>query len=240
MEPLVCVEDVSMMFRLSRGGETRIKEYLLSAVRKRLSFEEFWALRHVSFQLERGDSMGLVGQNGSGKSTLLKLIAGIMRPTQGKIRVAGSIAPLIEINGGEWEGEKWAELPDLYPEEAYNWNCAPWNFKTEKGESMRQVYTRMWDTACRIVKANFGKTVCIASHGCAIRNLLCRCMNKPIEELNTVDWVDNTGISIVEFDENLNPHILLLNDASHLSEETSTFATQSWWKPENRETGRFD
>lgn len=100
MEPLVCVEDVSMMFRLSRGGETRIKEYLLSAVRKRLSFEEFWALRHVSFQLERGDSMGLVGQNGSGKSTLLKLVAGIMRPTQGEIRVAGSIAPLIEINGG--------------------------------------------------------------------------------------------------------------------------------------------
>lgn len=147
---------------------------------------------------------------------------------------------LIEINGGEWEGEKWAELPDLFPEEAYNWNCAPWNFKTEKGESMRQVYARMWDAACRIVKANLGKTVCIASHGCAIRNLLCRCMNKPIEELNTVDWVDNTGISIVDFDEDLNPHIELLNDASHLSEETSTFATQSWWKPENRATGRFD
>lgn len=147
---------------------------------------------------------------------------------------------LIEINGGEWEGEKWAELPDLYPEQAHNWNCAPWDFKTEKGESMRQVYDRVWEAVCRIVKANPGKTVCIASHGCAIRNLLCRCMNKPIEELNTVDWVDNTGISIVDFDENMNPHIELLNDASHLSEETSTFATQSWWKPENRETGRFD
>ncbi len=147
---------------------------------------------------------------------------------------------LIEINGGEWEGEKWAELPDIYPEQAHNWNCAPWDFKTEKGESMRQVYDRVWDAVCRIVKANPGKTVCIASHGCAIRNLLCRCMNKPIEELNTVDWVDNTGISIVDFDENMNPHIELLNDASHLSEETSTFATQSWWKPENRETGRFD
>lgn len=147
---------------------------------------------------------------------------------------------LIEINGGEWEGEKWAQLPDLYPEQAHNWNCAPWDFKTEKGESMRQVYDRVWEAVCRIVKANPGKTVCIASHGCAIRNLLCRCMNKPIEELNTVDWVDNTGISIVDFDENMNPHIELLNDASHLSEETSTFATQSWWKPENRETGRFD
>lgn len=147
---------------------------------------------------------------------------------------------LIEINGGEWEGEKWVQLPDLYPEQAHNWNCAPWDFKTEKGESMRQVYNRVWDAACRIVKANPDKTVCIASHGCAIRNLLCHCMNKPIEELNTVDWVDNTGISIVDFDEDMNPHIELLNDASHLSEETSTFATQSWWKPENRETGRFD
>ena len=69
---------------------------------------------------------------------------------------------LIEINGGEWEGEKWADLPDLYPEQAHNWNCAPWDFKTEKGESMRQVYDRVWEAVCRIVKANPGKTVCIA------------------------------------------------------------------------------
>ena len=147
---------------------------------------------------------------------------------------------LIEIDGGEWEGEKWVQLPDLYPEQAHAWNCEPWNFATKQGESMRHVYNRVWEAVCRIVKANPGKTVCIASHGCAIRNLLCRCMNKAIEELNTVDWVDNTGISIVDFDEEMHPQIVLLNDASHLTEETSTFAKQSWWRPENRGSDRFD
>ena len=151
------------------------------------------------------------------------------------------IAPgLIGIGRGEWEGEKWVQLPDLYPEQAHAWNCEPWNFATKNGESMRHVYNRVWEAVCRIVKANPGKTVCITSHGCAIRNLLCRCMNKPIEELNTVDWVDNTGISIVDFDEEMHPQIVLLNDASHLTEETSTFAKQSWWRPENRGSDRFD
>ena len=98
--PVIEVEDVSMMFRLSRGREVRVKEYLLNLARGRLSYEEFWALRNVSFRLESGESLGLVGTNGSGKSTLLKLIAGIMRPTCGTVRVQGSIAPLIEINGG--------------------------------------------------------------------------------------------------------------------------------------------
>ena len=100
MLPVVSVQNVSMMFRLSRNREYRVKEYLLNVLRGRLAYEEFWALRDVSFQLERGESLGLIGANGSGKSTLLKLIAGIMRPTEGKVQVRGSIAPLIEINGG--------------------------------------------------------------------------------------------------------------------------------------------
>lgn len=100
MEPVVSVQDVSMMFRLSRNREYRMKEYVLNLVRGRLEYEEFWALRNVSFTLSRGESIGLVGVNGSGKSTLLKLIAGIMNPTSGRIITRGTIAPLIEINGG--------------------------------------------------------------------------------------------------------------------------------------------
>lgn len=100
MEPIITVQDVSMMFRLSKNKEYRLKEYILNAVRNRLVFEEFWALKHISFELGKGESMGLVGVNGSGKSTLLKLIAGIMRPTSGVIKTQGTIAPLIEINGG--------------------------------------------------------------------------------------------------------------------------------------------
>lgn len=100
MEPVVSVQGVSMMFRMSRHQEYRVKEYLLNVVRGKLAYEEFWALRDISFTLGRGESLGLVGRNGSGKSTLLKLIAGIMRPTKGTIVTRGNIAPLIEINGG--------------------------------------------------------------------------------------------------------------------------------------------
>jgi probable phosphoglycerate mutase len=76
----------------------------------------------------------------------------------------------------------------------------------------------------------------VASHGCSIRNFLCRASGNPIERLNETDWCDNTAISIIDFDEHLQPTIVLMNDASHLPDETSTFAGQKWWKPENRGT----
>ena len=65
-----------------------------------LHFEEFWALKNVSIEIEKGDFYGLVGINGSGKSTLLKTIAGVFKPTEGKVTVNGTIAPLIELGAG--------------------------------------------------------------------------------------------------------------------------------------------
>ena len=65
-----------------------------------LMFHEFWALKHVSFELKKGDSLGIVGLNGSGKSTLLQVIAGVLKPTQGSVSTVGSIAPLIELGAG--------------------------------------------------------------------------------------------------------------------------------------------
>ncbi len=65
---------------------------------------EFWALRNISFQIQEGEAVGLVGGNGQGKSTLLKLIAGVLLPDAGKIRVRGGVAPLIEVTGG-FEGD---------------------------------------------------------------------------------------------------------------------------------------
>jgi broad specificity phosphatase PhoE len=137
---------------------------------------------------------------------------------------------LIEINGGCWEGCRWDDLPVLYPEENNWWLYEPWNFRVEGGETMKEVYDRIWETVTGIVRENEGLSVCVVSHGCAIRNFLCRAQGRPLEELMEVPWCDNTAISVIDFDEGLKPQITLLNDSSHLDEETSTFAKQDWWK----------
>ncbi len=96
----VKVDNVYMMFNLSRNKETRLKEYVINMIKGKLFFDEFWALENVSFELKRGESMGFIGNNGAGKSTLLRLVAGIMEPTYGTVYTNGSIAPLIALGGG--------------------------------------------------------------------------------------------------------------------------------------------
>lgn len=105
---------------------------------------------------------------------------------------------------------------------------------------MRQLFDRIWNVIIRLVKENPGKTIAVTSHGCAIRNFLCRAQGLPIENLNDIDWCDNTAVSIVDFDEELNAAIQLANDASHLDTEVSTFAKQDWWKPENKASEHFE
>lgn len=145
---------------------------------------------------------------------------------------------LQEIDGGDYEGLLWADLPKVAPEQDANWYTAPQDFCAPNGESMRQVYDRVWQAIRSIVRENPGKTVCVASHGCAIRNILCHAMNKPLEQLNDVDWCDNTAVSVIDFGEQGNPKIILLNDASHLTPEVSVFAKQTWWRRENMERKR--
>ncbi len=98
----VCVDvrNVSVMFNLSKNREDGLKEYLINMIKGRVGYDEFWALRNISLQVRRGDSLALIGRNGSGKSTLLKTIAGIIKPTRGTVEVKGTIAPLIEMSGG--------------------------------------------------------------------------------------------------------------------------------------------
>lgn len=96
----VRAENVSMMFNLSREKEERFKEYIINMVRGKLFFDEFWALKDVSFEVKKGDSLGIVGTNGAGKTTLLKLVSGIMKPTSGKLITEGSIAPLFAMGTG--------------------------------------------------------------------------------------------------------------------------------------------
>ena len=100
MDSIIEVSNVSVRFNLEQEKTDTIKEYLLKLVKGQLHFNEFYALRDVSFNVERGDSLALIGTNGSGKSTMLKLIAGVLYPSRGKVSVKGSIAPLIELGAG--------------------------------------------------------------------------------------------------------------------------------------------
>ena len=100
MGTVIKVQDVSMMFNLSTEKMDSIKEYFIRAVKRQLYYQEFWALRNITFELEKGDSLGIVGLNGSGKSTLLKIISGILKPTTGRVETYGEIAPLIELGAG--------------------------------------------------------------------------------------------------------------------------------------------
>ena len=100
MEPIIKVDNVSMCFNLSTEKHESLKEYLLAMVQGRLQYDEFYALRDVSLDIMPGDFYGLVGLNGSGKSTLLKTIAGVYKPSKGKVTVNGTIAPLIELGAG--------------------------------------------------------------------------------------------------------------------------------------------
>lgn len=98
--PIVEVNHVSMKFHLASEKFDSFKEYFIKNLKKQISYSEFWALTDVSFSLEQGDSLGLIGLNGSGKSTMLKIIAGVLKPTKGSVAVRGSVAPLIELGAG--------------------------------------------------------------------------------------------------------------------------------------------
>ena len=97
---IIEVNNVTMRFNLAEEKSDSLKEYFVKLATGKLHFNEFYALRDISFNIKRGESVALIGKNGSGKSTLLKIIAGVMYPTQGSIKVNGSIAPLIELGAG--------------------------------------------------------------------------------------------------------------------------------------------
>ena len=94
------VDHVSMKFNLSSQKVDNMKEYFIKMIKKELMYQEFWALKDVNFDIQRGDRVGIMGMNGAGKSTLLKVIAGVLKPTEGSVRCFGKIAPLLELGAG--------------------------------------------------------------------------------------------------------------------------------------------
>lgn len=97
---MIDVDHVTMAFNIASEQLNSLKEYAIALSRRELRFKEFLALDDVSFQVKQGDVFGILGTNGSGKSTILKIIAGVLEPTRGTCKVAGSIAPLIELGAG--------------------------------------------------------------------------------------------------------------------------------------------
>ncbi len=96
----ISVNDVWIRFNLANERVDNIKEYVIKILKKQLMFQEFMALKGITFDVEAGESWGVVGTNGSGKSTLLKTISGILKPYKGNVQVNGTISPLIELGAG--------------------------------------------------------------------------------------------------------------------------------------------
>ncbi|MDO4344836.1 MAG: ABC transporter ATP-binding protein [Eubacteriales bacterium] len=94
------VDDVSIRFNLSKEKTDSLKEYVIKFLKREIKYDEFWALRNISFELKKGDRLGILGLNGAGKSTLLKIIAGVYKPTAGTVEKHGKLAPMLELGAG--------------------------------------------------------------------------------------------------------------------------------------------
>lgn len=95
------VDDVSIRFNLSKEKVDNLKELIIKKLKgEKIRFNEFWALKNVSFEVKKGDRLGILGLNGAGKSTLLKVIAGVYKPTSGSVTRHGHMAPMIELGAG--------------------------------------------------------------------------------------------------------------------------------------------
>ena len=100
MAPIISVDHVSMKFHINTNRTTNLKEWVVSFLKGKLRYEDFHALRDISFDVQPGEVLGIIGQNGSGKSTLLKIISGVYKASEGKVNVRGRIAPMLELGSG--------------------------------------------------------------------------------------------------------------------------------------------
>lgn len=102
-EPIIEVRGLGIEFVRNRRRNLRLRDAVIHAFnreRRRVRQETFWPLRHISFAIEPGEAVGIIGRNGTGKSTLLKLIARVLMPDEGEVVVRGRVAPLIQLSAG--------------------------------------------------------------------------------------------------------------------------------------------
>ncbi len=98
--PILSCQEVSIRYITGDFAEIGIKEWVIRKIKRDYKVTQFWADKNITFSLERGDMLGIIGTNGAGKSTLLKAIAGIMQPTEGKVICRGKISALLELGSG--------------------------------------------------------------------------------------------------------------------------------------------
>lgn len=99
-DTIIEVNDVTMRFRMNSDKILSLKEFVTTALRGKLKYQEFTALERVSFKVRKGETLGLIGRNGAGKSTLLKVISGILKPTEGSVQCHGNVVPMLELGSG--------------------------------------------------------------------------------------------------------------------------------------------
>lgn len=97
---MVDVKDVSVKYILGDIKELSLKEFFIRKMKGEVITQEFWALRDISFHINKGELLGIIGSNGSGKSTILKVLSGIMPPSKGSMIVNGRVAPILELSAG--------------------------------------------------------------------------------------------------------------------------------------------
>ncbi|MBN1667532.1 MAG: ABC transporter ATP-binding protein, partial [Anaerolineales bacterium] len=98
--PIIQLDKVGIRYRVARERIPSFKEYAVRWLKREVGYETFWALQDIDLQLNRGDILGIIGPNGAGKSTLLKVVSRVLRPTRGRVRVNGRVAPLLELGAG--------------------------------------------------------------------------------------------------------------------------------------------
>ncbi|GAB4578736.1 MAG: ABC transporter ATP-binding protein [Anaerolineales bacterium] len=98
--PVIQLENISVQYRSPSEKIPSFKEYAIRRIKGQIRYEYFWALNGVSVEIQEGEVFGIIGRNGAGKSTLLKVVARVLRPTRGRVRVRGLVAPLLELGAG--------------------------------------------------------------------------------------------------------------------------------------------
>lgn len=129
------------------------------------------------------------------------------------------IPDLSELNVGDFEGITFKEFFEVHTQYSTVWKNNPQDFCAPNGENMNHLYRRIWRAVVDIVSKNSGKTVVIASHGCAIRNLICKVLYNDINRLSEIGWSENTAVSKLLFDDDMQVTAEYIFDASHLPPE---------------------